>query len=75
MENSILRLQTVLDLTGLSRSALYAAMQTGSFPRPVSIGKRAVGWLYNEVRDWISSRQRVHKKKLFQTASETEFQA
>ena len=30
-------------ITSLSRSAIYAAMEAGDFPRPVRIGKRSVG--------------------------------
>jgi len=33
----------------LSRSTLYLRIAQGVFPRPVSLGARAVGWPDNEV--------------------------
>ncbi len=41
--------------TGLSRSAIYARMASGEFPRPRRIGKRAVGWLESDVELWLSN--------------------
>lgn len=49
----ILRLKDVLDNTGLARSTIYAFIQKGLFPKPVSLGERSVGWLESEVQDWI----------------------
>lgn len=41
----ILRITEVKDRIGLKGSAsVYAAVQDGIFPTPVSIGKRATGW-------------------------------
>jgi prophage regulatory protein len=52
----ILRRPAVEDATGLSTSTLYAMMKEGRFPRPLLIGKRAVGWPENVIHDWIESR-------------------
>jgi prophage regulatory protein len=49
----LLRLALVKDLTGLSRSSIYA---DPGFPKPVKIGPRAVAWVEAEVRDWIYAR-------------------
>ncbi|MEW8441910.1 MAG: AlpA family phage regulatory protein [Candidatus Thiodiazotropha taylori] len=49
MARKILRLPKVLDRRGLSRSAHYSDMGVGLFTRPISIGKRAVGWPEDEV--------------------------
>jgi len=49
MTNTILRLPTVKDLTGLSRSTIYLRISEGIFPKPVSLGARAVGWPEHEV--------------------------
>ena len=54
MANAILRLPSVKARTGLSRSTIYLRVADGSFPRPVSLGARAVGWLESDVEDWIS---------------------
>ena len=43
--------------TGLSRSTLYAMIAEGEFPRPIRLGKRAVGWTETEVSDWLDTRK------------------
>ena len=48
-----LRLPEVLERTGLSRSTIYVRLDQGRFPRPVSLGGRAVGWIEAEVDEWI----------------------
>ncbi len=45
--------------TGLSRTAIYAGMAAGEFPRPVRLGAKAVGWRSDEIDAWIDSRQRA----------------
>jgi hypothetical protein len=35
----------VAELLALSRSTIYARVKKGTFPSPVSIGARAVGWI------------------------------
>ena len=57
MSDSLLRRPDVERLTGLSRSAIYAAMSRGEFPRPVRIGRRAVGWPQSFVDAWIAARK------------------
>jgi prophage regulatory protein len=52
----ILRLTEVLQSTGLSRAMLYNRIAKGEFPRQVSLGGRAIGWIKGEVEDWISER-------------------
>ena len=52
----ILRRRAVQDLTGLTKPSLYRQINAGRFPRPVPLGKRAVGWLEDEVARWIAER-------------------
>ena len=54
MHKRILRLPTVLDRTGLSRSTVYQRVAEGRFPKSVSLGARAVGWVEAEVDEWIA---------------------
>jgi prophage regulatory protein len=54
MSNKILRLPIVLDRTGLSGSTVYQFATEGKFPRLVSLGARAVGWIETEVEEWIA---------------------
>ena len=51
---SILRLPTVKARTGLSRSTIYLRISEGRFPKPVSLGGRAVGWVEAEITDWLN---------------------
>ena len=53
MTHTILRLPDVKARTGLSRSTIYLRIAAGSFPKPVSLGGRAVGWIEAEVNDWL----------------------
>jgi prophage regulatory protein len=49
----ILRLNAVLDRTGLSRSTLYRKMQDGTFPKNVQISARCAGWRESAIEAWI----------------------
>ena len=49
MEPQILRLNDVKAKTGLSRSTIYLRMAEGTFPKKISLGSRAVGWINSEV--------------------------
>jgi prophage regulatory protein len=51
----ILRRPEVSRRTGLCRSALYAAIQAGTFPQSCKLGPRAVGWIEAEVAEWIAA--------------------
>jgi prophage regulatory protein len=52
----LLRLDVVMEMTGLSRSSIYRAMDLGTFPRAVNISPRAVGWNELAVTRWIEER-------------------
>ena len=62
MPEKILRLPNVLDRTGLSRSTVYQRVTEGRFPRPVSLGARAVGWIETEVEEWIARQIEVSRE-------------
>ena len=49
----VLRLPQVQARTGLSRSTIHVRVANGSFPQPIRLGARAVGWLESEVDAWI----------------------
>ena len=52
----LLRLREVEQLTGLRRSAIYAAARRGAFPAPRKLTSVATAWREDEVRAWIDSR-------------------
>ena len=62
MPEKILRLPNVLDRTGLSRSTVYLRVTEGRFPKPVSLGARAVGWIETEVEEWIARQIEVSRE-------------
>jgi prophage regulatory protein len=52
----ILRLPEVEAATGKKRSAIYDGIADGTFPKPVPLGERAVGWIENEILAWQEAR-------------------
>lgn len=60
-KETIIRLETVKQRTGLSRSSIYLNIHEKMFPRPIAIGKRSVGWIESEVDAWIS--QQIQKSR------------
>jgi len=41
----------------ISRSTIYAMVTAGTFPKPVKIGKRAVGWPDDLIERWLDDRR------------------
>jgi prophage regulatory protein len=54
--HTILRLPDVKRSTGLSRSTIYLRISQGTFPKPVSLGGRTVGWVESEIQEWLQRR-------------------
>lgn len=59
---TILRRKQVEIRTGLSRSTIYARISEGTFPPPIDLGGRAVGWLESEIDAWLQSRIAASRK-------------
>lgn len=51
-----MRLSEVIETTGLCRSSIYSLMASGDFPKPVSLGARAVAWVSGEINEWMTAR-------------------
>lgn len=58
----LVRIREVLQLCGLSRTTLYREIKLHGFPAPVKLSARSVGWLQDDVMQWLASRiaQRGH---------------
>ena len=56
----LLRLPTVMRITGLAKSTIYKLISQNQFPVPIKLSKRAVAWLQSEIDGWVSSRARAH---------------
>jgi prophage regulatory protein len=52
----ILRRPVIEEITGLKRSTIYAAIAAGTFPKPIHLGPRAVGWLETDIDQWLADR-------------------
>lgn len=68
---TILRRKQVEARTGLSRSTIYAKLQRNpkrpgdydpTFPRPISLGAKAVGWIEAEIDAWLSAQIEKSRK-------------
>lgn len=51
----ILRLPEVKAATGKSRSSIYQGVANGTFPAPVALGPRSVGWRESDLTAWLGS--------------------
>jgi len=51
-----MRLQEVIQVTGLGRSSIYKQMAEGKFPQGVNLGARSVAWVSDEIDDWMLGR-------------------
>ena len=60
--HTILRLPAVMTRTGLSRSTIYLRVAQHSFPRPIALGGRAVGWVEREVEEWLTQKIETSRK-------------
>ena len=65
----ILRRTQVQARTGLARSTIYQLISLGEFPSPIHLTGRSVGWLAQEVDDWIASRVTLSRTR---TASDSQ---
>lgn len=68
---TILRRKQVEARTGLSRSSIYARMRQDpkrpgdydpTFPKPISVGTKAVGWIEAEINAWLTAQVEKSRK-------------
>ena len=62
MSYKILRLPAVKEFTGLSRSTIYLRMANNEFPRPISLGGRSVGWIEEDINEWLEKKIEASRK-------------
>jgi len=51
----IMRQAEVLAVTSASKNTIFRWVARGSFPPPVKIGSRAIGWRSSDVEAWLES--------------------
>lgn len=63
MQQTILRLPAVKARVGLSRSSIYLKISKGEFPRQIFLGSRAVGWLEQNIDEWLSRQIELSRRE------------
>ena len=51
----IIRLNTVLSRTGLSRSTIYRKIAEGTFPAQIKISVNGAGWKESDINRWVEN--------------------
>lgn len=54
----VYRMKDLPKVLGIGRSTIYNLIKEGDFPQPIELGPNSVGWLVDEVKDWLSNRDR-----------------
>ncbi|WP_079437392.1 AlpA family transcriptional regulator [Zoogloea sp. LCSB751] len=52
----ILRRREVEARTGLGCSTIYDGIKAGTFPAPIQLGSKSVGWIQSEIDAWLAAR-------------------
>jgi prophage regulatory protein len=58
-EQLLLRIGSVMRVTGLGRSTIYRLMADQAFPAPVRLTKRVVAWRRANLEQWSEGRPKV----------------
>lgn len=56
MTDKLIRIATVMNMTGKSRSSIYADIASDTFPPSILIGARSVAWSESSITTWIASK-------------------
>ena len=59
MPEKHLRRPAAQEITGLSRSSIYALMARGDFPKPVKLTGKAVAWPESKIAGWLAARAKI----------------
>ncbi|MGK8235413.1 helix-turn-helix transcriptional regulator [Roseovarius sp. MS2] len=59
MTDKILRQRDVQIITGLSRSTIYRHVIAGTFPTPIKLTDRLIGWRASIIFEWLANRPEV----------------
>ena len=55
----IIKLREVCHYVGIGRSTLYRRVSEGTFPAPVRLGPRSIGWKTRDILAWLEDPGRV----------------
>ena len=51
------RLPDLVAMLPVSKHTILKMVQSGHFPKPIKIGKRAVAWSVSEIQDWLKRKE------------------
>lgn len=58
----MMRIDEVMQITGLTRGTIYSQMAKGNFPKPVKLTERLNGWRSDIIEDWLATRETAQLK-------------
>lgn len=69
--NRIIRRGELKTVTGYSIAQIYNLVADGTFPKPIPLGKHAVGWLESDIAAWQAERIAERDAKIGEAANAT----
>jgi len=54
--DALLKIQTVIAVTGLSESSIRRKVAEGKFPQPIKDGTRCTRWVAGDVTHWLRAK-------------------
>ena len=54
--SKLIRVNEVVERTGLARTTIWRLRKAGAFPAPVRLGTQNIGWREATISDWIETR-------------------
>lgn len=52
----VLRISEVIKTTGLSRTSIYEGVKANTFPTPIKLSARSIGFLQSEISNWLQEK-------------------
>ena len=59
----ILKLKDVVQMTSIGKVTIWRLEQRGEFPEKIVLSPNRVGWIEDEISDWIASRPRISSQQ------------
>ena len=56
MNNKIIKLKQVMEMTTSCRTTIYRLIKIGEFPKQIKLAERSSGWLESEVLDYLEAK-------------------
>lgn len=56
VDDALLRLDVVIQVTGQAKATIYRKVAAGDFPEPVRMGARCTRWRAGAVRAWLAEK-------------------